>query len=274
MSGFVVKRPRGKYLAYYAASIGALAVILSVSGAYDTDNLSLVHRLTLFAVVSGLLIIQASALDGVCRNIFYGGFLMRCAAALITMLITLALMTLELHALKFTPLLPKPPDPLLPFALFLAPVVGAGVGLVVLFKSPDAARVAVLEPLEIGYEKILELSEHPVVSGLLPPPAPEALADWPTQAVEQVVSRDHYLEIQTAAGRQLIRGRMKDALARLKSQDGVQPHRSWWIRADQIRRMSRRGRDFVLVLTDGVEIPVARGRLQAIRKRLEQLDID
>ncbi|WP_375207602.1 LytTR family DNA-binding domain-containing protein [Hyphococcus sp.] len=274
MSAHVVKRrPQGGQGRWIAA-VATLAIILAFSDAYDTDDLTVAHRLTLFTMICGLLIGQAWLLDEWFRRIFSNSAAGRMLAGGITVALTLVLMTLEVHALKYTPLLPKAPDPLFEFALFLSPFVISLAALVVFVKSPAARAVAELEPLEIGYERMLELSAHPVIAGLLPPPAPEAIAEWPVEPVMTVVSQDHYIEITTASGRSLIRGRMKDALARLSGEDGIRPHRSWWVRASEVCAVVRRGRDRMLMLRDGVEAPVARARWKRVRLELLEAGVD
>lgn len=272
MSAYVVKRRRARGLSYHFAAILASAVVLAFSGAYDTDNLTLVHRLTLFATVCGLLIGQASFIDGWLRRFFSEGLLPSLFSGVLTVGLTLIFMTFEVHALKYTPLLPKAPDPLLEFALFLAPFVVAGAGLVAFLKSPAAGRLAEIQPIEIGVERVLELSFHPVIAGFLPPPDPEQLAGWPDEPVLRIVSQDHYLEVTTASGTSFIRGRMRDALARLADREGVRPHRSWWVSVSEVSAIGKRGRDRVLELRDGAEAPVARGRWKQIKARLPELD--
>jgi len=274
VSGHVVKRHSANGLSRWIAAVMTLAVILTFSGAYDTDDLTVAHRLALFTALCGLLIGQAWLLDEWFRRILGGGPAKTLFAGIFTLALTLALMTFEVHALKYTPLLPKAPDPLFEFALFLSPFVISLAGLVVFLKSPAARAVATLEPLEISYDKALELVEHPVIAGLLPPPEPEALAEWPAGPVLRVISQDHYLEVVTASGKTLIRGRMKDALARLDGEEGVRPHRSWWVRVSEVQAVIRRGRDHVLQLDDGVEAPVARGRWKQVRVQLEETGVE
>jgi hypothetical protein len=251
----ITRREAGGYL------IGAvlLAVLLAASGAFDSDEIALAHRFGLWLVVAVLGVGQTLVLDGLIAPRLPGRFFAGAAAAAGV----IALMTLELHALKYTPLLPYPPDPLLEFAAFLAPPIGAIAAIVILTRvaAPDglAPRLALSgpqrEPAQLGYDN--------VIAGYLP--APTALADWPSAPVLWVRADDHYLEVATAAGRRFLRGRMKDALRRLGGAEGLQPHRSWWVARSKIARVRRQGRDYVIETRDGVDIPVARARVSMLK---------
>lgn len=274
MSGHVVKRHARGGQGRWIAAVATLAIFLSFSGAFDTDNLSVAHRLVLFTVICGLLVAHAWFIDEMFGRYFNRGAPAAILTGILTAALTLVLITIELHALKYTPLLPKAHDPLPEFALFLSPFVLSLAGLVVFLKSPAVKIVAEIEPLEIGYERVIELSAHPIIAGLLPPPQPDALEDWPQERVLRVVSQDHYLEAVTPSGRRLIRGRMKDAVALLEGEAGLHPHRSWWVRASEVSAVVRRGRDRVLVLRDGVEVPVARARWKRIKAALTGLGVE
>lgn len=247
----ITRREAGGYL------IGA--VLLAASGAFDSDEIALAHRLGLWLVVALLGVGQTLVLDGLIAPRMSGRFFAGAAVAAGVV----ALMTLELHALKYTPLLPYPPDPLLEFAAFLAPPIGAIAAIVILTRvaAPErlASRLALSgsqrEPAQLGYDN--------VIAGYLP--APTALSDWPSAPVLWVRADDHYLEVATAAGRRFLRGRMKDALRRLGSAEGLQPHRSWWVARSEITGVRRQGRDYVIETSNGVDIPVARPRASVLK---------
>lgn len=270
MTDYVVKRRRLDLAGRYAAGVAALAIVLTVSGAYDTEDLSIAHRLGLFAVIGALLVGQSAWMIGRFERVFGTGAGGMMLTALSSLIATLALLTVELHALKYTPLLPKAPDPLFEFALFLAPLVGAAVGFLVFIRSPVAKIMLERAPLELDYEPVRKLSATTRIAGLLAPPRATPLAGWPQGVVLRVVSRDHYLEIVTDSTRAMIRGRMKDALALLPGDDGIRSHRSWWVRADQVKAIIPRGRDYFLQLADGAEAPVARGRSKKVRQLLDE----
>lgn len=76
---------------------------------------------------------------------------------------------------------------------------------------------------------------------------------------------DHYLRVHTRAGSDLILLRMRDAVAELEGVDGAQVHRSWWVSRAAIERIERDGRNVRLVLTGGLEVPVARNMVPVLK---------
>ncbi len=234
----------------FAVGACALAVLMTAAGAFNTDQFGVAHRFGLWLIVALLTVGQALVLDSLLSS-----RIPRAGAALAAVAGVIALMTFELHALKFTPLLPYDPDPLLAFAVFLAPPIGAIAGVVVMLRiltGPASAPAA--PPAALGFQ--------PRIAGYLP--APSAPAS-PADRVLRLRAHDHYLEVVTAEGRKFVRGRMGDALRALSGRAGVQPHRSWWVARVEIASIRREGRDYVLVTRDGAEIPVARSRVAALR---------
>ena len=77
--------------------------------------------------------------------------------------------------------------------------------------------------------------------------------------------QDHYVEVITTRGRDLILMRLSDAIAETEGVAGLQVHRSHWVALDQVRAARRQGDGAVLTLSDGREVPVARARLRAVR---------
>jgi DNA-binding LytR/AlgR family response regulator len=82
----------------------------------------------------------------------------------------------------------------------------------------------------------------------------------------RIEAQDHYLKIVTERGSTLILMRLGEAVEALDGVRGLQTHRSHWVSLDAVtahRRMQ--GRD-VLVMSDGAEVPVARGKRDAARQ--------
>lgn len=80
----------------------------------------------------------------------------------------------------------------------------------------------------------------------------------------------HYLLVVTSAGHTLILANLKDAIRDFPVDSGIQPHRSFWVNNTAIRALRKDGREGVLVLTNGIEIPVSRHRFTAVRQFLAQ----
>ena len=76
---------------------------------------------------------------------------------------------------------------------------------------------------------------------------------------------DHYVRAHGPDSSTLILLRMRDAEAELAGIDGMRIHRSWWVARDAVERVVRDGRGYKLRLTNGLEPPVARDRVAALK---------
>lgn len=268
MSDIVVKRPFpvpvvNRRWALHLGGIAALALVLATSGAFGSDDLPIVRRLIMFGIIAGLLITQASALADLARRFHGLSWARSVCAVLFALAGTLLLMTIEVHLLKSTPIVPYRPDPLPGFALFLAPFV-LPVGALVL-----ALRWSAFASRDPHPSRVVKRTALPGPAEIAPP-APDANEDWPSGPILRVRAADHYLELWTSRGVFLVRGRMRDALCRLPSSEGLQPHRSWWVAFSEVDRLDRRGRDLVLLMENGDRLPVARSRAAEIRRVLDR----
>jgi hypothetical protein len=80
-----------------------------------------------------------------------------------------------------------------------------------------------------------------------------------------VTSEDHYLRIHTDRGSDLILMRIGDAITELAAEDGLQVHRSWWVKRDAVVEVRRSAARTELLLSNGVVVPVSRSCLPAVR---------
>ncbi|MBL4660312.1 MAG: LytTR family transcriptional regulator [Alcanivoracaceae bacterium] len=91
----------------------------------------------------------------------------------------------------------------------------------------------------------------------------------PTELGENLicfVMEDHYLLAYTNKGNHMILMRMKDALIELKNYNGMQVHRSYWIAIDAVANVKKQSRKTILTMKNGIEIPVSRKYLVAIKE--------
>ena len=77
--------------------------------------------------------------------------------------------------------------------------------------------------------------------------------------------QDHYVEVKTRLGAQLILMRFTDALEELTDQPGWRIHRSHWVAEGGIADIRRDSGKTFVVTTDGSELPVSRTYLPALR---------
>jgi LytTr DNA-binding domain len=73
-----------------------------------------------------------------------------------------------------------------------------------------------------------------------------------------ISAQDHYLEVVTDAGRDLVLFRLSDAVAQLSGHDGAQIHRSHWVARRAVCGEERRAGKRLLVMPNGVRLPVSR----------------
>lgn len=240
------------------ASVVGLALLLALSGAFDTDEIAPGRRAILWLIISGLLVGQASGLDAVLSRAMPPRAVYRALAAGMTVVVTILLMALELRALKLTSL--PPPnwgyDPLPELVLFIAPTIAVVTGLVLLLRG------AFVRGAVIGAAAGAPAGRQDFAA---PEPAAPTTLDWPEEPVLWVRAHDHYLEVATAGRTRFVRGRMGAAVARLRTAPGLQVHRSWWVAKDAVAAVRREGRDIVLVLGGGGRAPVGRSRIGALR---------
>ena len=76
---------------------------------------------------------------------------------------------------------------------------------------------------------------------------------------------DHYVRAHTARGSDLILTPLKDAIAELDGTDGLQVHRSWWVAKAAVTEPVTSGRNLVLRLSNGLEVPVSRASVAKLR---------
>ena len=77
--------------------------------------------------------------------------------------------------------------------------------------------------------------------------------------------RDHYVEIHTDRGSELVLMRFGDALKELGGAEGMQVHRSHWIARAAVRKIVRRAGRTAAYLENGAEVPVSRRYAGALR---------
>lgn len=76
---------------------------------------------------------------------------------------------------------------------------------------------------------------------------------------------DHYVEVTTTKGNELLLMRLSDAILECEGASGMQVHRSHWIALAQVSSAKRVGDRAILTMSDGREIPVSRSYIPAIK---------
>lgn len=84
-----------------------------------------------------------------------------------------------------------------------------------------------------------------------------------------IEAREHHVHVMMDSDSLTQRARLSDIVAQTRPEDGLQPHRSFWVAARVARGLEREGNKHLLRLDDGSVVPVARSRLTEVRNWLE-----
>ena len=76
---------------------------------------------------------------------------------------------------------------------------------------------------------------------------------------------DHYVRVHTPDGSRLVLMPLSQAVTELPGVEGLRVHRSWWVARSAVAAVRSEGRNFRLVLTNGIEAPVARSAVATLR---------
>jgi hypothetical protein len=77
---------------------------------------------------------------------------------------------------------------------------------------------------------------------------------------------DHYVEVVTTKGSELLLLRLSDAMAETGNIEGIQVHRSHWVALDQVASAKRDGAKAVLTMSNGQEVPVSRTYVPVLKE--------
>jgi LytTr DNA-binding domain len=101
-----------------------------------------------------------------------------------------------------------------------------------------------------------------------PVPSPTILDRLPLEKRGTLIAlsvRDHYVDVITTRGREMLLMRLSDAIRETQGVDGMQVHRSHWVARAQIARVRRQGDTATLTLHNNTEIPVSRAGLKLVQ---------
>lgn len=83
--------------------------------------------------------------------------------------------------------------------------------------------------------------------------------------IHALKGEDHYVRVIGEAREELVLMRMRDAIERLGSADGLRVHRSWWVARAGAASVRRDGRTAIITLASGQDVPVARDMMPTLR---------
>ena len=158
--------------------------------------------------------------------------------------------------------------------------IGAGLPVAV---TVTIANATILGDWEIsGFEGVMTLVYCVLVSMcitalhvlFLREDRPSAPKQVPILARLQIQNRgkllymsmqDHYINVVTSRGQELLLLRMGDAEKETTGIDGLRIHRSHWIAIEGIKSVDRQNGNYVVEMLDGAKLPISRGQVQAAR---------
>ncbi|WP_375282349.1 LytTR family DNA-binding domain-containing protein [Pseudooctadecabacter sp.] len=160
----------------------------------------------------------------------------------------------------------------------LTPAIGLGETLI--YVSSYGAMGFQLFPEALFYFIIAEVFALIFLRHVRPgleqddPPAPRQIligaepVDF--SSLRHIEAREHHVHVTLDQTSLTQRARLSDIVAQTEPEDGLQPHRSWWVAAHAARTLKRDGARHVLQLDDGTQIPVARTRLDEVRAWMDR----
>jgi hypothetical protein len=240
VNGITLHRPELRSAVQLLSLTGFAGLLLSTSGAFDTEAAAFWPRLGYWLSVA---MISTVAMEGVQR------------------LLKGVLATPELRLRTIGLML-----------LILPLTAVAAVGCKLLFGGrPSVAGFVHLLPGMAGILTALQLVLFSFGSRVSNPASPPLFPAFPADPLIEALplplrsarlhaleAEDHYVRVHTDAGHALVRMRFADALNAVSDRAGVQPHRSWWVAQESVRAMSSRGGRTVLTLIGGQQVPVSR----------------
>ncbi len=101
----------------------------------------------------------------------------------------------------------------------------------------------------------------------VPGHTPPFLDNVPLQDLSELIYLEaelHYLAVVTVRGRALVLYNLRDAVAELGSELGMQTHRAYWVAGQHVTGLRRVGRQGQLRVSNGDSVPVSRRNLAAV----------
>jgi DNA-binding LytR/AlgR family response regulator len=98
-----------------------------------------------------------------------------------------------------------------------------------------------------------------------PPAILERLPVEKRGALVSLSATDHYVNVVTTKGQEMILMRLADAIKETGSVEGLHVHRSHWVAIGQVQSAARSGEGASLTMSQGGIIPVSRANVASVR---------
>lgn len=223
----------------------AISVVCIVSGPFGTDQMPIIRRISywcvsnMIAIAMSVTIIRAvsqlpmlAPLPALLRNafgaiVFAGGF---------------SVLMVSVHRLVFGP---NPNYPSLESLFWTTALIALAIVIAV---------------------HVLTGSKSQAPSGIKEPRILKRLKPGLGTGITRLAMQDHYVEVHTDRGSQLVLMRFSDALEELEGLSGWRLHRSHWIAEDGIADIERLDGKTFAITVDGTRLPISRTYLPVLKE--------
>ena len=251
-----------------AAAIGALIGFgLGInSQVWPWHMMTLAPRVGFWLIISLLTTLQWVVVTSLLPIVGNPGWLQRVARPVVVLLVLAPFMGIEYAvATRVAGILPGVSFADMPMVFawhFLRWGLVLALPLVLVISSRDKIGTTPQKPNEM---------RHPVPNAVMPSTPSNDAADnllWsPIAAIIALKAEDHYVRVFTDHGDSLVLMRFADAISRVAQTNGIQVHRSYWVRESAIEALTRKGRRYELRLSNGLVVPVSRASERDVKSR-------
>ncbi|RFU12883.1 hypothetical protein DZD18_09810 [Rhodobacteraceae bacterium W635] len=230
-------------------AVGAAGIVAGLAGPFGTmEHLALLPRLAYWLVLCAVSYLTGAVLTAVAmRGLTTRGW-SRIAAAVAGSMPAGLVIAAEVAALNW--------------AVFGLPPVAPGYLAMLGLNGIAIALVITLASVALTPEE--DAPAAPESSGT--PPLLDRLPLDKRGALVALSVQDHYVEVVTTRGREMMLMRLSDAIREAAPTPGLQVHRSHWVATGQVRAARRDGARAVLTMVDGRDIPVSRSNVAAVKE--------
>lgn len=116
-------------------------------------------------------------------------------------------------------------------------------------------------------EVITHQKEKVTTTELIRPALVERLKpDLRNAEIYALSAQDHYVNVITSKGEDLILMRLTDAIKEVSPLPGLSPHRSWWVAENGVKKLSKAEGKISLILHDDSKVPVSRNASKLVQE--------
>lgn len=233
--------PFAQFLTIWAA----ISVVCIVSGPFGTDQMPVVRRIpywcvsNMIAIVMSVTIIRAVSQLPILAPL---PALLRKGFGAIVFAGSFSLLLVSIHRMVFGP---NPNYPSLETLFWTTALIALAIVMTVHVLVDSKSQA----PSTVKVPRILKRLKPGLGTG-----------------ITRLAMQDHYVEVHTDRGSQLVLMRFSDALDELEGLSGWRLHRSHWIAEDGIADIERLDGKTFAITVDGTRLPISRTYLPGLKE--------